>query len=600
MPTLEFKGKPFVYSHHLSVPFRELVVDPDKSLSSGDSAPSLDDNLIIHGDNLEALKALLPRYAGNIDVIYIDPPYNTGNEGWAYNDNVNAPAIKSWLGKIVDADDMERHDKWLCMMWPRLKLLKELLTDGGVLLVSINDIEFSNISAMLDEIFPNGRLAVFVWRNTGNTENAEDITTTHEYILAYTPETESVRVRPTIDPNVKEDSKLYRDFAENSVVKNGPKNPPSEITLPVGFPCSVEKFDLPESENAIPIMEAAKEAGYLRREFKKRFSAEYPLRLDRMQAANGRLTAPCRVYSGWSSASKFKAFIANKCKPIDDDGTELRFFVTEKGVPTYRREGRVAHFVSTVLENLGTTEKDSNELERIGIDFDYPKPVDLISYVLSLFADPDAIILDSFAGSGTTAQAVLSLNAKDSGGRRFILIETCEYADSKTAERVRHVIRGDNRSARREVREGLGGSFTYCELGEPMDLERFFAGEGKAPAWEQVARYVAYTATGETLAPAEGEDGFAGHAGTYRLHLLYRPDAKWMRSNAAMLDLTTAERIAAAAKADGGKPVLVFAAGKLMGQRALTEMGLTFCQLPYSVHRILGEGTEAVAGVDAA
>jgi adenine-specific DNA-methyltransferase len=111
MPTLEFKGKPFVYSHHLSVPFRELIIEREKSLPVDAAGPSLDANLIIHGDNLEALKALLPRYAGKIDVIYIDPPYNTGNEGWAYNDNVNAPALKAWLGKVVDSDDLERHDK---------------------------------------------------------------------------------------------------------------------------------------------------------------------------------------------------------------------------------------------------------------------------------------------------------------------------------------------------------------------------------------------------------------------------------------------------------------------------------------------------------
>lgn len=131
MPTLEFKGKPFVYSHHLSVPFRELTVDPAKSLPREGEGPSLNDNLIIHGDNLEALKALLPRYAGKVDVIYIDPPYNTGNEAWAYNDNVNAPQLKAWLGKVVDAEDLERHDRWLCMMWPRLQLLRELLSETG-------------------------------------------------------------------------------------------------------------------------------------------------------------------------------------------------------------------------------------------------------------------------------------------------------------------------------------------------------------------------------------------------------------------------------------------------------------------------------------
>lgn len=210
------------------------------------------------------------------------------------------------------------------------------------------------------------------------------------------------------------------------------------------------------------------------------------------------------------------------------------------------------------------------------------------------------LILDSFAGSGTTAHAVLALNKADGGNRKFILVETEDYADTLTAERVRRVIKGVPGAKDLTLKEGLGGGFTFCNLGEPMDLERFFAGEGKAPDRDAVASYVTWTATGETLTSAEGPDGFVGHAGNYRLHLLYKPNVAWMRSNEAMLDLTTAERIAEAAKADGGKPTLVFAAGKLMGQRALTGLGLTFCQLPYSVHRILGEGVEGVAGVDAA
>jgi len=233
----------------------------------------------------------------------------------------------------------------------------------------------------------------------------------------------------------------------------------------------------------------------------------------------------------------------------------------------------------------------------------YPKPSALVRQLIELAElphDRPLIVLDSFAGSGTTAHAVLTLNSGDGGNRRFILVETEDYADMLTAERARRVIRGVPSAKDEALKAGLGGSFTYCELGEPMDLERFFAGEGKAPERDAVARYVAWTATGETLSPAEGPDGFVGHAGPYRLHLLYQPDATWMRSNDAMLDLTTAERIAAAAKADGGKSTLVFAAGKLMGQRVLTGLGLIFCQLPYSVHRILGEGVEGVAGVDAA
>src|SRR5690242_11730197 len=186
MPTLEFKGKPFVYSHHLSVPFRELIVDSKKSYPGGRQA-SLDDNLIIHGDNLEALKALLPRYAGKVDVIYIDPPYNTGNEGWTYNDAVNSPLMKQWLGKAVDSEDLERHDKWLCMMWPRLQLLSELLADDGTFWMTLDDNEAHHARVVLDEIFGESNfIANFVWQSKdtpGN--NSTGVAETHNYVVAY-------------------------------------------------------------------------------------------------------------------------------------------------------------------------------------------------------------------------------------------------------------------------------------------------------------------------------------------------------------------------------------------------------------------------------
>src|ERR1700731_3344470 len=187
MPTLEFKGKPFVYSHHLSVPFRELIVDPEKSLVAKGRKPSLDDNLINHGDNLEALKALLPRYAGKVDVIYIDPPYNTGDEGWAYNDNVNSPLMKEWLGKDVDRDDLERHEKWLCMMWPRLELLKELVAEHGLIFISIDENEISNLLLICDEIFGRqNRVETIIWKKSyGGGAKEKHYVTTDEYVACY-------------------------------------------------------------------------------------------------------------------------------------------------------------------------------------------------------------------------------------------------------------------------------------------------------------------------------------------------------------------------------------------------------------------------------
>jgi adenine-specific DNA-methyltransferase len=210
MPTLEFKGKPFIYSHHLSVPFRELVIDSKKSLPGGKKA-SLDDNLIIHGDNLEALKALLPRYAGKVDVIYIDPPYNTGNERWAYNDNVNSPLMKEWLGKVVDRDDLERHDKWLCMMWPRLQLLRELLAESGVIWINIDDNEVHHARVIMNEIFGGDAfVAACIWQKIFSPKNtAQFFSEDHDYLLVYAKDSELWR--PRLLPRTEAMAARYRN-----------------------------------------------------------------------------------------------------------------------------------------------------------------------------------------------------------------------------------------------------------------------------------------------------------------------------------------------------------------------------------------------------
>jgi adenine-specific DNA-methyltransferase len=554
MPTLEFKGKPFVYSHHLSVPFRELIVDEAKSVAPEGDTPGLDGNLIIHGDNLEALKALLPRYAGKVDVIYIDPPYNTGNEGWAYNDNVNAPQLKEWLGKVVDSEDMERHDKWLAMMWPRLQLLRELLTETGFMLISIDDKEVHRLRSVVEEIGFD-LVVELVWKSRKfvDARAVSGVSNDHEYILVL-----SLGGGSALRGVARDETK----FSNPDNNTRGPWMSRSILGLATPEQRPNLHFEIrdPKSGN---VFKPPIQTGW-------RYNRE---RLERMIGEERIIFPPSP--NGRPREKKFR-------------NEMTREFSTFPSI------------IDTVFTSDGTAEARQIIPDR---SFDFPKPSKLVAMLAEQAGGPDALILDSFAGSGTTAHAVLALNKSDGGNRKFILIETEDYADTLTAERVRRVIKGVPGAKDGALKAGLGGSFTYCDLGEPMDMERFFAEDGKAPSWDQVARYVAYTATGETLAPGAGkgagEDGFAGHVGPYRLHLLYRDDPKWMRSNAAMLDLTTAEQIAEAAKVDGGKPVLLFAAGKLMGQRTLTDMGITFCQLPYSVHRILGEGTEGVAGVDA-
>jgi adenine-specific DNA-methyltransferase len=542
MPTLEFKGKPFVYSHHLSVPFRELIIDETKSLQPKGETPGLDGNLIIHGDNLEALKALLPRYAGKVDVIYIDPPYNTGNEGWAYNDNVNAPQLKAWLGKVVDAEDMERHDKWLSMMWPRLQLLNELLSDNGTMFISINEIEYSKLVLMVEEVFSEDRhIGTFVWKSRQNKDNRNKsgLSEDHEYIIVIG---DSVRG-------------AARNAGRN-VIDDGHPDGPWESGNMVGMASAEDRPNL---------------------------------HYDLIDPATG-INYGCPV-RGWRYApdrmAKLIASDSIAWPPSASGRPREKVFVNSLAEHTN---------ISTVILDL-FTRQGTAEFEQImdNRSFAFPKPSKLIERLIAQHSSRDALVLDSFAGSGTTAQAVLALNKADGGDRKFILIETEEYADKLTAERVRRVAAGVLDAKDETLKQGLGGSFTYCELGEPMDLERFFAGEGSAPAWEQVAEYVAFTATGKPLDKEKATpsaDGLwcAGEAGGWLLHLIYQPDATWMRSDAAALTAELAQEISDAAN---GKASLVFSAQKFISQRELSALGITYAQLPYSIHRLMGDASDA-------
>jgi adenine-specific DNA-methyltransferase len=285
-----------------------------------------------------------------------------------------------------------------------------------------------------------------------------------------------------------------------------------------------------------------------------------------------------KTEDGWSI--QYKQYLRHK------DGNQR----TEKQTTVFSSEHT---FIDDIYTQTGTAELRS--IFKGESPIAYPKPSVLIEALLSVEPHPrnknDLVILDSFAGSGTTAHAVLSLNAEDKRNRKFILVETESYADKLTAERVRRVIKGVPGSKDDALKKGLGGSFTYCELGEPIELERFFDGKG-APGYEQVARYIVYTATGQSAeAPAEPrKDWFVAEAGGYRIHLIYKPDLAFMRGNDAALTLDMAKQIEKNAKS---KPVLVYAAAKFMSQAELTRRDITFCQLPYSVHRVLGEAPDA-------
>jgi adenine-specific DNA-methyltransferase len=186
VPVIQFKGKTAIENYHHVVSHHTLEMDDKLSTAK---KPSLDGNLIIEGDNLIALKSLLPTHAGRIKCVYIDPPYNTGNEGWIYNDNLTQPQFKEWIGNVVgkEGEDATRHDKWCCMMYPRLQLLKELLRDDGAIFVSIDDNESHHLRMLMDEIFgENNFVACFCWRRRASSALAEKmVSADHEFVLCY-------------------------------------------------------------------------------------------------------------------------------------------------------------------------------------------------------------------------------------------------------------------------------------------------------------------------------------------------------------------------------------------------------------------------------
>ena len=479
MPTLEWIGKDKVVNHHQKVPYRVLERRYSYDEAGQHDEDNGSENMIIHGDNLEALKALLPRYEGKVKCIYIDPPYNTGNEGWVYNDNVNDPKIKKWLGEVVgkEGEDLSRHDKWLCMMYPRLKLLQRLLAEDGVIFISIDDNELYNLKSICDEIFG---LSCFVsnisWQRTYSMRNdSQGIPAEIEHILVYSK-------KPMWIP-----SKLPRTEEMNSKYKNPDNDPQGPWqnttafapggTTHQGMVYAIQhpftgKMMYPtrdahwryQQEQMLEIMR-----GWCNYELKELDDAHE-------RAAVCGLT-PDEVRQGVKAIvlSEPLDVSSQKAKKVYERGQWPRFYFTSGGKGGIRRKtymesvgGKPATNYWPFSETGHTDEAKKDLLSIFGgkVTFDTPKPARLIERVLTIAASPDSIVLDSFAGSGTTAHAVLNMNKADGGNRRFILVEMMDYADSITAERVKRVIDGYGEG--KKAVEGTGGSFSFYDLGEPL------------------------------------------------------------------------------------------------------------------------------------
>lgn len=540
MPTLHFKGKTFVQNHHLAVKYHQLV--PKKEFSLTDKV-SLHDNLIIQGDNLKALKALLPTYSGQIKCIYIDPPYNTGSEKWVYNDNVNSPMIQEWLGSTVDKEDLTRHDKWLCMMMPRLKLLRELLSEDGAIFISCDDNEQHRLRGIMDEIFGEQNfIQNIIWQKKFSPQNdAKYFSDNHDFLICYAKnkidgDVTTGWVRNLIPRTEEQDSRYSNPDNDSRGIWTS-----SDMTV-------------------------------------KTYSAEYDYEII---TPSGKKIKPTKGRCWFTSKDNFQ-------KLVDDN--RVWFGESGSNVP------RIKKFLSEVQDGIvpisiwlhsevGHNQQAKQELKQlfddVDLPFDTPKPVSLIKRVLQLSTDKDSIILDSFAGSGTTAHATLELNKEDGGNRKFVLVEMEDYANSITAERVRRVIKGVKKAKNELLKKGTGGSFSYFALGDTIEMESLLRGKN-LPSFTEFARYLFYTATGEEFneKAINEKTGFIGESKNYEAYLFYKADIEWLKKNALTLELCKG------LPKFKNKQRLVFAPAKYVDDHTLLDYRIDFCQLPYEIYRI--------------
>jgi adenine-specific DNA-methyltransferase len=604
MSELIFKGKEFVYNHHLAVPHRPLVPHPEKSIGDGRT----DGNLIIHGDNLLALKSLLPMYAGKVDCVFIDPPYNTGNEGWCYNDNVNSPMMQEWLkSNPVGIEDGLRHDKWCAMMWPRLRLLHDLLSDTGSFWMTLDDNEMHNARGMLDAIFGQENfLGVVIWEKADSPKmDADYFSTSHDYLIAYAKSKAGVIFQRVGKEDEAPDHYSMEDEDGRKYYLKPLRAMGGQGETRESRPNLFFGLDAPDGTKVFPKLQDGRDGAW-------RWSlSKIAKESNRIEWRNGR--------NGWSPYFRIYADVAMGRPP------ETIFYNADVG------SSRSAKAQIKALFGGSTS-------------FETPKPLGLLERVMEIATGPDALVLDSFSGSGTTAHAVLVANNKDGGNRKFILVESEDYADELTAERVRRVINGyaftgtqreellrksltftdlknadklldqitsiENLDGHRfdsiekkvkdgellvegvkaiaERTEGLGGSFTFCTLGPAIEMDKMLTGE-TLPTFEQLGALLYHMATNESFDATKSWEkdghGYLGESTAFHVWLIYKPNLDFLKSRDAALTLSKAKALV---ETKPGKRHLVFAPAKFVSQKLLNEENLPveFAPLPFALYRI--------------
>jgi adenine-specific DNA-methyltransferase len=538
MASLNFKGKSAVWNHHLSVPYHTLEKVEFNSLDGKNAS----ENLLIEWDNLLALKALLPKYQGKIKCIYIDPPYNTGNEGWAYNDNVSNPIIKTWMGEIVDKDNLTRHDRWLCMMTPRLKLLRELLSEYGMIFISIDENEQHHLRVLLNEIFgDDNHVSTLVWAGRGWKWGTTSLVEyNHEYVEVFSKNKEKCVVKKII--NVAENWN-YSD--EESAYKREQLRQWGQGDKREDRPSMYFPIEAPDGTEA------------------------YPFRSD---WTDGR-------WRVWESTVR-KLMSENNLDFIKDD--QWRWSVYRK-----IRDGKTSLLANdSLLLEMWTASSGTIELKKLFWQkvFETPKPTTLIKHLVDLvvFADKEAIILDSFSWSGTTAQAVMELNQNDNWNRKFILVQLpetlTEKAQAKSAwyDFVHEITR--DRIKKVVEKYGLTVGFTYYTLGPSIEWRQILEWES-LPSWESFAKYVHFLATGKPI------DDIADPDATWEIctedrntgvYLIYADTIEELRNLAITRDWLES------VKSTEGKKI-VYAPACFLDKEVLDDNHISFVQVPYNL-----------------
>jgi len=582
MPTLDWIGKKAVLSHHREVPYR--LIRSEEKLSVGDPGSG---NLLVQGDNLLALKALLPYYAGQVKCIYIDPPYNTGNENWAYNDAVNSLEIKAWLGKTVgrEAEDLSRHDKWLCMMYPRLRLLHDFLREDGVIFISIDDFEAHRLRLLVDEVFGQQNfIAQLVWDKTRKND-AKLFSIGHEYMLVYAKSLQKLKDFRTLwreqKPGAKEvlakwkelreqygedyaaiEAALrawYRTLPKNSLAKKlsrhrwvdkyGPWRD-RDISWPGG---GGPRYDVPHPTTGLPCRVPERGWGFSTLEVMQRQIAR-----DLVQFREDHTQPPFRKAHLLPTPDEFDESSAD---PESDDEPEAK-----------EDDAGLLVMPSVIQKQAQVSVKLLREIFDGRKVFPNPKDHEVLMRMFRYCTGPDDLILDSFAGSGSTAHAVLQLNQEESSNRRFILVEMeRDIAENITSERLRRVIRGYG------GRPGICGSFQFCTLGPEMFNQ---AGQiTKQVSFDDLARHVFFVETGTAVPKARLRSPLVGVHGRTGYYLLFNGVTGDRRIDGGnVLTSKTLEHLPPHVG-----PRVVFGEGCRLGSARLKREGITFKQIPYEI-----------------